>query len=81
MSSGPASHCVRNRVIGRDQVIAIGEPGEERLEHSRRRRQSVQQEKRRRVFRAGLPVKGGEPIYLYRAIKSRVFHGTFLSMG
>ena len=32
------------RVIGRDQVIAIGEPGEERLEHSRGRGESVQQE-------------------------------------
>ena len=28
-------------VIGSDQVIAIGEAGEERLEHSRRRRQTV----------------------------------------
>ena len=35
----------------------------------------MQQEKRRRVFRAGLSVKDGEPIDLYRAIKSRVFHG------
>ena len=69
------------RVIGRDKVIAIGKPGEERLEHPRRRGKSVQQEKRRRVFRAGLSVKDGEPIYLYRAIKSRVFHGTFLSVG
>ena len=41
----------------------------------------MQQEKRRRVFRAGLSVKDGEPIYLCRAIKSRVFHGTFLSLG
>src|SRR5205814_4552054 len=57
------------------------EPGEERLEHSRRRRESVQQEKRRRVFRTGLSIKDGEPIYLYRPIKNRVFHGTFLSFG
>src|SRR5438093_13521962 len=69
------------RIIGRDKTIAIGEPGEERLEHSRRRRESVQQEKRRRVFRTGLSIKDGEPIYLYRAIKSRVFHGTFLVLG
>src|SRR5438552_1927942 len=66
------------RVIRRDKVIAIGKPGEERLEHARRRGKSVQQEKRRRVFRAGLPVKDRESIYLYRAIKSRVFHETFL---
>ena len=69
------------RVIGRDQVIAIGKPREERLEHPRGRGKSVQQQKRRRVFRAGLSVKDGEPIDLYRAIKSRVFHGTFLSLG
>ena len=41
----------------------------------------MQQEKRRRVFGTGLSVKDGELIYLYRAIKSRVFHGTFLSLG
>src|SRR5580693_3382350 len=52
-------------VIGRDKVIAIGKLGEERLEHPRGRRESVQQQKRRRVFRAGLSVKDGEPIYLY----------------
>ena len=34
----------------------------------------MQQQKRRRVFRAGLSVKDGEPIYLCRAIKSRVLH-------
>ena len=44
-------------VIGRDQVIAIGKTGEERLEHSRRRRQTVQQEKRRRIFRTSLPIE------------------------
>src|SRR5207237_6375580 len=62
-------------IIGRDHVITIGQPGEKRLKHSRRRRKSVQQEKRRRVFRSGLSVRDGEPIYLYRAIKSRAFHG------
>src|ERR1700730_9565886 len=41
----------------------------------------MQQEERRRVLRAGLSVKDGEPIYLCRAIKSRVFHRTFLSLG
>src|SRR6266851_9408037 len=41
----------------------------------------MQQQKRRRVFGAGLSVKDGELIYLCRAIKSRVFHGTFLSLG
>src|SRR5207247_6555656 len=69
------------RVIGRNQVTAIGKSGEERLEHSRRRGKSVEQENRRRLFRAGLSIKDGEPIYLYRAMKNRVFHGTFLSFG
>jgi hypothetical protein len=41
----------------------------------------VQQQKGWRVFRPGLSIKDGEAIYLYRAIKSRVFHGTFLSLG
>ncbi len=63
------------KVIGRDKVIAIGKPGEEGFEHSRWRGKPVQQKKRRRVFRAGLSVKDRETIYLYRAIKSRVFHG------
>ena len=39
----------------------------------------MQQEKRRRVLRASLSIKNGEPIYGCRAIKSRVFHETFLS--
>src|SRR5438270_5733590 len=41
----------------------------------------MQQEKSGRVFRAGLSIKDGEPIYLCRAIKSRVFHGTALFLG
>jgi hypothetical protein len=40
----------------------------------------VQQKKYGGIFRAGLPVKDSETINLYRAIKSRVFHGRFLSM-
>src|SRR5439155_12236370 len=69
------------RVIRRDEVITIGKPGEQRLEHPRRRWQSVQKENRRRILRASLSIKDREPIYLCRAIKSRVFHGTFLSLG
>ena len=38
----------------------------------------MQKEKRRRVFRTGFSIEDGEPIYLYGAIESRVFHGTFL---
>jgi len=41
----------------------------------------VKQEKRRRVFRAGLSIEDGEPIYLRRSIKNRMFHGMFLSLG
>jgi len=68
------------RVVGRDKVIAIGEPSKERLEHPRRRWKSVQEKNRRRVFRSGLSVKDGQAIYLYRAIKSRVLHVIILSL-
>ena len=68
-------------VIGRYQVIAVRKPGEEWLEYSRRRGQAVEQEKRWRVFRPGLSLNDGESISLYRAIRSRVLHGTFLSLG
>ena len=68
-------------IIGRDKVIVIGKLGEERLEHPRGRRESVQQEKRRRVFRTGFSVKDGEPLDLYVAIKGWVFHGPLLSLG
>jgi hypothetical protein len=47
------------RVIGRDEVIAIGKPGEQGLEHPRRRRKSMQQEKRGRVFWTGLSIATG----------------------
>jgi hypothetical protein len=48
-----------SRIIGRDQMIAVSEPAKERLEHARRRGKSVQKEKRRRFFGAGLPVEDG----------------------
>src|SRR5580704_1357080 len=44
-------------IIGRDKVIVIGKLGEERLEHPRGRRESMQQEKRGRIYRPGLSVK------------------------
>ena len=69
------------RVVGRDEVIAIGKPGEERLEHPRGRRKSVQQQKRWRVLRPGLPVKDRETVDLFRAIDSLVIHGMFPSLG
>ena len=52
------------RIIGRHQVIAIGKPCEERLEHPRRRWQSVQQQNRRRIFRPGLSVEDRESVDL-----------------
>src|SRR5579863_9085697 len=67
------------RIIRGNQMIAIGEPGEQWFEHSRRRRKSVQQKKCRGVFRTSLSVEDGKPIDLYRAIKSWVLHGLFLS--
>ena len=45
------------RVVRRDEMIPIGQPREERLELPRRSWKTMQQEKRRRVFRAGLSVK------------------------
>src|SRR5436305_13230779 len=45
------------RIIRRDKTIAIGEPGQEWLEHSRRRREAVPREKRCRVFCTGLSNK------------------------
>ena len=62
------------RIIRSDHVIAIGKPGEERLEHPRGRGKSVQQQKRGRVFRPGLSVEDGKFVNLYRAIKGRVPH-------
>ena len=67
-------------IIRRDKAVAIGQLGGKRIEHPRGRRKSVQQKKRRRVFRTGFSVKDGESIYLYRAINSRVFQGAFLSL-
>jgi hypothetical protein len=66
-------------VIGRDKVKVIGKLGEERLEHPRGRRESVQQEMRRRVFRTGFSVKDGEPLDLYVAIKGWVLPGLALA--
>ena len=40
----------------------------------------MQQKKDRRAFRSGLSIKDREPIYLDGAIKSRVFHTSFLSL-
>ena len=44
-------------IVGRDQVIAIRKPGEERLKHSRRRGQSVEQQEGWRVLRSRFPIE------------------------
>src|SRR6266404_1069312 len=41
----------------------------------------MQQENRWRILWPGLSIKDRESIYLCRAIKSRMFHGVFLSLG
>src|SRR5262249_30078418 len=64
------------RVVGRDKMITIGKPGEERLEHPRGGGDSVQQEKRRGGFRTGPSLKGEVTVYPVPAIKNRVFHGS-----
>src|ERR1700747_3156568 len=51
-------------VIGRDHVVTIGKAGEERLEHSGRRGESVEEEEGWRVFWAGFSVEDGEVVYL-----------------
>ena len=45
------------RVVRRDEMKAIGQPREERFELPRGSWKTVQQEKRRRVFRTGLSIK------------------------
>src|SRR4051812_35236463 len=62
-------------VIRRYEVIAIGQPCNERLEHPRRRRQAVQQEQRRRVLRARLPVKDREPVDVSRSVERWMLPG------
>src|SRR6202021_668163 len=69
------------RVVGCNQVEAIGETAQERLEHARRRGQAVQQKKSRRIFRASLSVENGESVHLDRAIKSGIPHGMLRSVG
>ena len=65
----PASHCVRNRGNQALSVIAIAEPCEERLKHPRRRRKSVQQEKRWSILRSSLPVEDRQAVDLHGAIE------------
>src|SRR5271155_3322887 len=61
-------------IIGRNKVVAIGKPGEQRLEHSRRRGQSVQQEERRGILRSRFPIKNRDAINFNAAIKDVLRH-------
>src|SRR5471030_540621 len=63
------------RIIGRDKVISIGKADEERLEHSRRRGQPVEQENRWALLRSRFPIKNGETVNLHRAIEDWMRHG------
>jgi len=57
------------RVIRATKVVTIGKSREERLEHARRRWQSMQQQKRRRrPLAPPLCKKDRHAVYLYRAI-------------
>ena len=68
-------------VVGRDDMKPIHQKRNEVVELVRRRGKTVQQEKRRRVLRAGLPVEDGKPVNLNRAIEGRGLHGTFILLG
>src|ERR1700682_327207 len=68
------------RVIGRNEMITIAKPGEQRLKLSRGRGYSVQQQKRWRVFWACFAIEDRQSINLHCAIKSRMFHRTSLSL-
>ena len=67
------------RIIRCDKVILIGQSCEERLEHTRRRRQTVQQEQRRGLFGTRFPVKDCVPIDTSRSIVGAMFHARLLS--
>jgi hypothetical protein len=62
------------RVIGRDKVIAIAKPAEQRLEHSRRRGQSVEQENRWGILRSCFTIKNRESVNFNGAIKDVLRH-------
>src|SRR6185437_9400123 len=67
-------------IIRRDQAIPVREPCEERLEHPRRRRKSMQQEKRWGILRSSLSIENRQAVDLQGAIESGVVHRTFLSL-
>jgi hypothetical protein len=66
------------RIVRCDKVILIGQSCEERLEHARRRRQTVQQEQRRCLFRTRFPIKDCVPIDTSRSKLGAMFHARLL---
>ena len=66
------------RIVGRNEMITVGQASEEWLEHTRRRRQSVQEENGGRVLWSGLAIKNREAVNLNRAIRRRMFHRSLL---
>ena len=67
----------KSRIVRRDQMEMIGEPGEEWLEHSRRRGQPVEQKNRWAIRRPCFPIKNGESVNLRRAIENVLRHSYF----
>src|ERR1700691_5762284 len=57
------------RIIGRYQVIAIGQPCEKPLKHPRRRLNAVEQKKRFRIFRPSLSVEDRQAVDVRCAIQ------------
>ena len=56
-------------VVGSDQVELVGQPGEQRLEHSRRGGKSVEQQECRRVFGSGFAVEDREAVHFHTTVE------------
>ena len=68
------------RIVGSDHVKLTGQPREQRLEHARRRRKSVKQQKGRRVFRPGLAVEDREAVHFHGAVRDMLGHRRLLRL-
>src|ERR1700689_2650738 len=64
------------RGIRRDEMIAISEPHEKRVEYARGKRESMEQQHPRRIFSPSLTADKGRAVYLGRAISDWIFHET-----
>src|SRR6202012_3069785 len=61
---GPVAVAVAG-IVRRDQMVLISEARQQRLKHSRGRRQTVQQEDRRSVLAPCLAIEDVDAIYFY----------------